>query len=136
MAIKVSNYKGWSPSYATKTIEKLGLEAVVVGDGKVVTSQIPESGTSIEKDGGRVVLYTGNAEPSGDVRVPNLLGKTALSANRTLVNLGLNVKIEGTPHYLTGSEKIVAVEQSIPEGSMVPQGTVVTVTFRYVGEEN
>ena len=46
------------------------------------------------------------------------------------------VKIEGTPHYLTGSEKIVVVEQSIPEGSMVPKGTVVTVTFRYVGVED
>jgi len=135
MAIKVSNYKGWSPSYATKTIEKLGLEVLVVGDGKVVTSQLPESGVSIEKNGGRVVLYTGNAEPSNDVRVPNLLGKTALAANQTLVNLGLNVKIEGTPHYLTGNEKIVVYEQSIPEGTMVPKGTVVTVTFRYVGND-
>ncbi len=135
MAIKVSSYKGWSISYARRMIEAAGLDVVVVGDGNVVKSQLPESGSYIEKKGGKIVLYTDNEIPS-DIRVPNLLGKTAALANQTLVNLGLNVKIEGTPHYLTGNEKIVVVEQSHPEGTMVPKGTVVTLTFRYVGADD
>ena len=64
------------------------------------------------------------------------MGKTAALANGILTNLGLNVKIEGTPHYLTGNEEIVVVEQSIPAGTKVAKGTVVTITFRYVGKDD
>ena len=135
MAVRVSGYKGWSVSYAKSVIEEKGLKAVVVGNGNVVTAQQPASGSYIEKNGGSVVLYAGEA-PEENVTVPDLIGKTAALANRTLVNLGLNVKIEGTPHYLTGNEEIVVVEQSVPKGTKVAKGTVVTITFRYVGKDD
>ena len=107
----------------------------MVGSGNVVSSQLPAGGSYVESNGGTVVLYTGKSEPENSVKVPDLMGKTAALANQTLVNLGLNVKIEGTPHYLTGNEKIVVVEQSHAAGSYVPKGTVVTITFRYVGTD-
>ena len=136
MAIRIPSYKGYSISYATRLIEQnLGLKVEVVGSGNVVSSQLPAGGSYVEGNGGTVVLYTGKDEPENSVRVPDLMGKTAALANQTLVNLGLNVKIEGTPHYLTGNEKIVVVEQSHAAGSYVPKGTVVTITFRYVGTD-
>ena len=136
MAIKIPNYKGYSVSYASRLIEEnLGLKVEVVGSGNVVSSQLPAAGSYVESGGGTVVLYTGKSEPENSVKVPDLMGKTAALANQTLVNLGLNVKIEGTPHYLTGNEKIVVVEQSHAAGSYVPKGTVVTITFRYVGTD-
>ena len=135
MAVRVSGYKGWSVSYAKSVIEQSGLKVVVVGNGNVVTAQQPASGSYIEKSGGSVVLYAGGA-PEENVTVPDLMGKTAALANGTLVNLGLNVKIEGTPHYLTGNEEIVVVEQSIPAGTKVAKGTVITITFRYVGKDD
>ncbi len=135
MAVRVSGYKGWSVSYAQKMIEKAGLKAVVVGSGNVVTAQLPLSGTYVEKNGASVVLYAGDA-PSEDIIVPDLMGKTAALANQTLINLGLNVKIEGTPHYLMGNEEIVVVEQSHPKGSKVAKGTVITITFRYIGKDD
>ena len=94
------------------------------------------SNVFLEKKGGSVVLYTGKEAPSEDVSVPNLLGTTAALANQTLVNLGLNVKMEGTPHYLTGNEEIVVTKQSHPKGTMVAKGTVITLTFTYVGDDN
>ena len=136
MAVRVSGYKGYSVSYAKRLIENNGLKVLVVGDGTVVTSQLPESGTYVEKKGATVVLYTGKAAQSEDVSVPNLMGMTAAHANQTLTNIGLNVKIEGTPHYLTGNEEIVVVEQSIQKGTMVAKGTVVTLTFRYIGGDD
>lgn len=136
MAVRVSNYKGYSVSYAQSIIEERGMKVLVVGDGNVVTSQMPPSGTYIEKNGARIVLYTSKEAPSEDVTVPNLLGMTAAHANQTLINLGLNVKIEGTPHYLTGNEEIVVVEQSIPKGTKVAKGTAVTITFRYIGKDD
>ncbi len=136
MAVRVSGYKGWSVSYAKRMIEQSGLKALVVGDGNVVTSQLPASGTYVEKKGATVVLYTGKEAPSENVSVPDLTGMTAALANQTLINLGLNIKIEGTPHYLTGNEEIVVVEQSHPKGTMVANGTVITVTFRYIGGDD
>ncbi len=136
MAVRVSGYKGWSVSYAKRMIEQSGMRALVVGDGNIVTSQLPASGTYVEKNGATVVLYTGKEAPSENVSVPDLTGMTAAHANQTLINLGLNVKIEGTPHYLTGNEEIVVVEQSHPKGTMVAKGTVVTVTFRYIGGDD
>lgn len=136
MAVRVSGYKGWSVSYAKRMIEQSGMKVLVVGDGNIVTSQLPASGTYVEKKGATVVLYTGKEAPSENVSVPDLTGMTAALANQTLINLGLNVKIEGTPHYLTGNEEIVVVEQSHPKGTMVAKGTVVTVTFRYIGGDD
>ena len=136
MAVRVGNYKTYSVSYAKRIIEQSGMKAVVIGNGNVVTSQTPASGTYVEKSGATVVLYTGKETPSDNVSVPDLVGMTAALANQTLINHGLNVKIEGTSHYLTGNEEIVVVEQSHPKGTMVPKGTVVTVTFRYIGSDD
>ena len=136
MAVRISNYKGYSVSYAKRLIEEKGMSVLVVGDGNVVSSQLPASGTYVESKGARVVLYTGKEAPSENVTVPDLTGMTAALANQTLINLGLNVKIEGTPHYLSGNEEIVVVEQSHPKGTKVAKGTVVTITFRYVGKDD
>lgn len=135
MAIKVQNYKNWSLEYAKSVIEQKGLKVTVVGNGNTVVKQLPEAGSYIEKNSGNIVLYTGSEDPSEDISVPDLIGKPAVLANASLVNLGLNVKIEGTPHYLSGSKEVVVVEQSVAPGTKVARGTVVTLTFRYVGAD-
>ncbi len=135
MAIKVQSYRNWNVETAKAAIEKKGLKCTVVGSGTMVKSQLPAAGAYIEKSSGSVVLYTSDAPPDESIEVPDLMGRTAVFANQSLVNLGLNIKIEGTPHYLSGGEKVVVVEQSIPAGTKVARGTVVTVTFRYTGAD-
>ena len=136
MAVKIPSYKGWSVGYAERTIEERGMDVLVVGNGSVVTAQLPASGSYVEKKSAKIVLYTGNEPPAEDVTVPDLSGKTAALANQMLVNLGLNVKIEGTPHYLSGNDEIVVVAQSHEKGTKVAKGTVVTITFQYIGKDD
>ena len=52
-------------------------------------------------------------------------------ANRILAYRGLNIKIEGEGGYSTGTEYKV-VSQSVEAGTMVPEGTVITVKFEKV----
>lgn len=131
MAITVGSYRGWSVSAAKKSIEGKGLECVVIGEvseNSIVKSQVPAPYTKIEKSLGRVVICVGSAVPS-TVTVPDLKGLPAIAVNARLAALGLNIKIEGTPSYLSGTSA-VAYSQSVAAGTAVPVGTVITVNFR------
>ncbi len=134
---KVPNYKGYSLSYAMTLVEKAGLKVKVVGNGTKVTSQQPPAKSEIDKTSGVIVLYTGNAEQSTSITVPNLVGKTSVAANAELVNLGLNIKIEGAEKHFVGDSIATVVSQSVAPGTAVAPGTVVTVEFRYLeGDED
>ena len=130
MAVSVGSYKTWSVSRAKASIEERGLECIVVGNGDVVKSQSPAYGSMIEKSSGKVVLYTGDASVSKEVEVPNFVGMTATQANGLIMALDLNIKIEGTNNYLTGTEARV-YEQSVAPGTKVALGEVIKLTFRY-----
>ena len=131
MATKVGSYRGWSVERAIEYIEAAGLSYKVVGNGDKVKSQMPASGTYIERVSGKIVLYT-EGNPSEMVSVPDLEGMVALTANQTLVNLDLNIKIEGSASYLSGTGYRV-VAQSVAPGEKVSKGTVITVTFAKKG---
>ena len=135
MAVTVPNLSYWSIALSTNYLDSLGLSYEIVGDGSYVTGQVPASGTSMEKADGRVILYTGKEKPAQTVTVPNLLGKTAVAANSMVINAGLNIKIEGTKNYLSGTGATV-VSQSPAAGTVVAKGEVVTVTFRYLDDED
>ena len=87
----------------------------------------------MEKASGRIVLCVGSATPE-NVTVPDLTGLPAVAVNARLAGLGLNIKIEGTPAYLSGTSA-VAYSQSVEAGASVPKGTVITVKFRSVDED-
>ena len=135
---RVSNYRGYSVESARNVIEKAGLRVKIVGAGEVVTSQLPASGSYIDKASGTIVLYTGGAEQTESIQVPNLIGKSSVAANQTLVNLGLNVRIEGVNNPFVSKDNVpMVVSQSIPAGTYVAAGTVVTVEFRHMdGDED
>jgi stage V sporulation protein D (sporulation-specific penicillin-binding protein) len=135
MAITVPNLNYWSVALASNYLDSLGISYEFVGDGNYITSQIPASGTAMEKANGHVILYTGKQKPQETVTVPNLIGKTAVAANSMVINAGLNIKIEGTKNYLSGTGATV-VSQSPAAGTVVSRGEVVTVTFRYLDDED
>ena len=135
-SITVSNYKGYSVSYAQSLVERAGLKVKIVGNGTKVTSQQPPAKSVIDKASGVIVLYTGNEVETATVTVPDLVGKTSVAANAQLVNLGLNIKIEGAKNHTVGDSVANVVSQSVKPGTVVPVGTVVTVEFRYMdGDE-
>ncbi|MBQ8140570.1 MAG: PASTA domain-containing protein [Clostridia bacterium] len=132
-AVRVSNYKGYSLEYAKTIAEKQGIKVEIGGGtGDRVTSQIPPAGTEIDKDSGVVVLYFGNAEPTNELIVPDLVGKTSVAANQILENMGLNVQIDGVNNPFVSEHNVPYVfSQSIAPGTAVAPGTVVTLEFRY-----
>ena len=130
LTTKVGSYRGWSIERATEYIQERGLKVKVVGTGEKVTSQMPAYGEYIEKSSGTIVLYA-DVKPAETVAVPSLIGKNPTLANQILAYYGLNIKIEGDGGHSTGTEYKV-VSQSITAGTLVAEGTVVTVKFEKV----
>ncbi len=138
MTVTVPGCIGWTGSYAKKVYgEKF--EVIVIGeeDG-VVRQQYPEKDTVMEKNSGKLILYTGTRDQEIEpetVVVPDLVGMSAKAANQALVNAGLNVRITGTKHYIT-SATLTVVSQSVEKGTVVPRGTVVEVRFLFLEDED
>ena len=130
-SVKVPYLMGMPLEDAINQAEDFEYEVIVKGDGDYVTDQMPKGSSVIDRTNKVITLYTGDAEPEATVTVPNLVGKGAFAANQMLVNAKLNICIDGTDNYMSGAGAIV-IEQSIPAGTKVAPGTVVTVTFRYL----
>ena len=132
LTLTVPNYAGnrWSVSLAKDYATRLGFNVEVVGGGDYVTAQIPAAGSVVLKSSARLIFYTGGETPQETVTVPNIVNKTAAAANQTLINKGLNIKIEGSKYYHEG-EGVTVVSQSPAAGEVVPYGTVITVNFGY-----
>lgn len=120
-------------AYVTTFAESLGFEVEVVGDGEYVKAQSPAPGAEVEPGSAKIILYTTDeaVDQIKTIKVPNLMGMTAVAANGTLTNLGLNIKISGSKNYTSGKGAVV-VEQSPAAGTVVEEGSVVNVTFRHL----
>ncbi len=124
----VSNYTTWAVDEAKAAIEGKGIKCEIVGEGEIVTAQVPSAGSIIQQKSGKIVLYTGDSSPENNlITVPDLTDNGAEAANSILVSYGFNVKIDGTINQSGAS----VVSQSPAPGERVPYGTVVTITVRY-----
>lgn len=130
LSVSIRDYRGYEIEDAKNSIINLGLDYVIVGEGDTVTNQIPSSGSSINKNSGKVYFYCGEASPESTVPVPDVKGRTGPSANKEIINSGLNINIIGATNHMADSATYV-VEQSPAAGEVVPTGTVVTVELRY-----
>ena len=129
LALEVPPLVGYYDTIAKAKAEMRGFTVEFVGEGRRVRSQSPAPGTEVESQNAKIILYTDTEPEKPLVTVPDLAGKTAVSANEILANRGLNIRIEGTNNYMSGSGA-VAISQSHAPGSEVERGTVITVTFR------
>ena len=69
----------------------------------------------------------GQEKPDTPCTVPNVVGKSASEANKAITNAGLIMKVTGTTTASSGN--VYAITQSLPAGTEVAAGTVVTVQF-------
>ena len=120
---------GANVSTAVELAEMLGFKVEVVGDGEKVKEQSPKMGALLDETNSKLILYTTDEaiKEKETVKVPNLLGMTAVAANGTLTNLGLNIRIFGTTNYF--ADGVVVLKQSPAAGTAVEVGTVIEVTF-------
>lgn len=112
---------------AKKTLDDLGLEYRVTGDGDTVTDQLPVAGISIQPDN-TVVLYCGENKPTDKVTVPDVSGMSIAAARRQLEDYGLYMKQNGIASWRTSGAS-AAITQSPAAGSSIARGSVVTVAF-------
>ena len=125
--VSIGNYVGATVETANADLGWRGINYVIVGDGDTITMQVPKSGSTISKETGKLILYTGDAQPKNSITVPDLIGKTAETANRILINSGLNVKINGAR-----GDGATVISQSPAAGEVVSEATVVTIEFRHM----
>lgn len=130
-SVKVPYLMGMTLEEAILQAEGFEYEVIIKGDGDYVTNQVPKGSSVIDRTNKIITLYTGDAPEDQTVTVPNLVGRGAYAANQMLLNAKLNICIEGTDNYMSGAGAVV-IEQSIPAGTKVSPGTVITVTFRYL----
>ena len=111
---------------AKEAVQNSGFTTKVIGDGDTVTEQLPRYGGKIPQ-GGIVILYTGSEVPTENVTVPDVSGYSPAQANKTLINAGLNIRMEGA--YREDVSGAVASKQTPEAGTVVQPGTVVEVEF-------
>ncbi len=129
----VGNYSGLTLTTAVSLLDKNGFDYSIVGDGNSVTGQWPESGAIVSDLSKKIVIYTNGEEPKATVTVPNVIGKTSEAANRLIINADLNLRIEGAANFASGSGATV-ISQFPEAGTVVPEGTVVTLEFMHLSD--
>jgi beta-lactam-binding protein with PASTA domain len=118
------DYVGMTVEDAQAAVAKDGFTATVYGVGEKVISQIPPVSSNLVS-GGSIVLYTDSeTQNNTKVTVPDFSGNTAVEANSLAASYGLNVSYKGAV-----SSGGTCSAQDVKEGTEVPAGTVITLTF-------
>ncbi len=122
------NYVSMSVSDAQNAASTEGFTTSVKGYGDTVLAQVPGSGTPIPQ-GGNVVLYTDEESAKTQIEVPDLTGYSVYDVNYLCSIYDINISITG----ITDSYLCTSTSQSIPAGTMVSPGTLITVNFTATG---
>ena len=131
LAKQIPNYIGLAAEHAKAYAESRGLVVEMVGGGGYVVDQIPRSNGYYTGESGKIVLYTDIKEPMIEAVVPDVIGATALQADRIILGAGFNIKLEGAGAY-EGSGGAAVVRQYPAAGAVAARGSVVRVELQYV----
>ena len=131
--VTVENYVGMTLDEAKKALTKSDIDCLVLGNGNKVVRQVPDSGSQIYTENGRVILYTESEADEAYVTVPPLIGKSAEEANAALSALGLNVLFRGAANNSLAATATVT-EQSLSPGTRIKVGSVVTLTMLHTND--
>ncbi len=121
------NYVGTRVSDARSQLLDENYNVKVVGNGDIVTSQVPAYGTIIPKRG-LIVLYTSSDAERLTTTVPDFSDYSVYDVRDVAESVGLNVTIAANS-TLSNSE-LVCYSQSLPAGAEVEQGTTIVLNFK------
>lgn len=124
ISVTVPNVVGSEIMAAREKMTASKLTYKIVGDGNTVLRQLPEAGASVYS-GGTVILYTDSSQQMY-ATVPDFTGMTASEVNALAASSNVNIEFSGN----TSSADFKAYNQSVPAGTSVPIGEVITVYFR------
>ena len=123
--IVLEKYIDLTEKDAASKLKRMGLTAQFVGNGEIVTAQIPEPG-QIVPGGSQVLLYLGQSPQTQSVEVPDFIGMNRQQASDTAGKLGLYVLVTGNDEIST---QVTVTAQSVPKGEKVPIGTTIPLEF-------
>jgi penicillin-binding protein 2B len=114
LSLTLPSVEGKTPEEAKKSLETLGLEAVLLGKGNKVTDQLPQEGTLV-LEGEKIILKT-----DGKMHIPDLTGWSLRDSIKVanLASLQLNALGKG-----------FVVKQNIKSGGQVKQGDFLILDF-------
>jgi len=125
MDARVPDLSGLDEADALAALGESGLRFRRIGEGTLVTGQLPLPGTAVAA-GSEILLYFG-AEPSRETEtVPDLSGLTYLEAREALSAYGIYLS---TPSLVTDAARQKISTQSLAPGTSVAHGTVIEVTL-------
>lgn len=125
----VPDVTGHSLQEAQEKLEKKGFNVRVIGDGETVSSQIPAGGKTAPKSC-TVVLNTDSSGEIPTTIVPDLIGLSPSKVAYAVKDKKLNIRYSGAGYDSTSG---ISKSQDISAGSVVEEGTVVTVDFTVDG---
>lgn len=125
MDVSMPQLTGLDVSEAARTLRDAGLKYRSIGEGDIVTNQLPEAGCTIAA-GSEVILYF-DREPSPELEtMPELSGMSYEQARDTLSYYGIYIR---TGSLVTDAAAQKINTQSVPAGQRLGHGTVVEVTL-------
>ena len=125
MDVNMPSLSGLSLHDAVDRLNDSGLRYRTIGTGDVVTGQLPRAGVNIA-GGTQVILYL-DAQASADLEtVPELSGMTYREARDALSYYGLYIQ---TASPVTDAEDQLVSSQSIPAGTVLEHGAVISVSL-------
>ena len=123
--VVLEDLTGMSAQQADSVLKASGLTGVSEGSGETVTGQIPAPGQTVPF-GSQVLVYYGDTPEQRYAAVPDFLGMTRQQAADTAGSLGLYILVAGNG----GTEpSVTVIAQSAEEGTEVPVGSTVRLTF-------
>ena len=123
--VVLEDYSGMTAQEAQKALKKLGLTAVVRGEGQSVLGQLPAAGQSVPGDS-QVILYLSQMTEPETVAVPDFSGMNRQQAAVSAGKAGLYILVSGNTEI---SPQVTAVAQDIAPGTMVTSGTTIKLKF-------
>ena len=123
---------GYAVADAEARLSNKGLSYRTIGEGDVVTSQVPAANSAVP-GGSTVILYLGGAAPEETGTVPNVVGQSYEAAKNALEAAGFFMRATGTSTFYTNSSR--AQSQSVAGGETAAIGTVIDVQFSTVVED-
>ena len=124
---------GYTVADAETRLSNKGLSYRTIGEGDVVTSQVPAANSAVP-GGSTVILYLGGAAPEETGTVPNVVGQSYEAAKNALEAAGFFMRATGTSTFYTNSSR--AQSQSVAGGETAAIGTVIDVQFSTVVEDS
>ena len=116
---------GKTESEASELLSAKSITYRTVGNGSVVTDQLPSAGQEVPGHS-EIVLYMGEEKVTEKTTVPNFIGYGVADVNWLANQYGLYIQAKGTDRT---DVYVSAAYQDIPEGTEVDKWTTITVEF-------